>query len=79
MCERLRDDDRLKKARIHPFSILLALKTYQTGKGDKGKLTWAPEQTVLNALDDAFYKAFKVCDDCLILLWCWQALLRHVS
>ncbi|XP_072016161.1 RNA-binding protein RO60-like isoform X2 [Amphiura filiformis] len=59
VCERLQSDERLKKARIHPFSILLAYKTYKAKKGDKGKLTWEPEQTVLNALDDAFYKSFK--------------------
>ena len=60
VCERLRDQDRLKKARVHPFSILLALKQYKARRGDKGKLTWEPEPTVVNALDDAFYLAFKV-------------------
>ena len=58
--ERLQDEDRLKKARVHPFSILLAMKTYQAGKGDKGKLAWTPDTAVVHALDDAFYRAFKV-------------------
>lgn len=57
--ERLQDEDRLKKARVHPFSILLAMKTYQAGKGDKGKLAWTPDRAVVHALDDAFYRAFK--------------------
>lgn len=52
------DIDRLKKARIHPFSVLLALKTYQSGHGDKGKLQWNPVQQVVNALDSAFYASF---------------------
>lgn len=59
VCEMLRNEERLKDARVHPFSILLALKQYQAGQGDKGKLTWTPNQAIVTALDDAFYLAFK--------------------
>ena len=61
VCEMLRNEESLKGARVHPFSILLALKQYQAGQGDKGKLTWTPNQAIVTALDDAFYLAFKVC------------------
>lgn len=59
VCDRLGDDDALKKARIHPFNVLLALKTYQSGSGEKGKLAWKVNQRVVDSLDEAFYKSFK--------------------
>lgn len=48
----------LKKARIHPIQILAAMKTYGQGHGMKGSLSWTPVQSVMDALDDAFYMAF---------------------
>lgn len=54
----LSDMERLKKARLHPLKILVALRTYQQGHGDKGSLTWAPVPKVTAALDAAFYLAF---------------------
>lgn len=56
---RLTNQERLRKARVHPLAILLALKTYAQGKGEKGKLTWEPVPTIVDALNDAFYLAFK--------------------
>ena len=61
VCQMLRNEESLRGARVHPFSILLALKQYQAGQGDKGKLTWTPNQAIVTALDDAFYLAFTVC------------------
>ncbi len=58
--QRLKDETLLRKARIHPFNVLVALKTYETGHGEKGKLKWQPNQTIVQALDDAFYMSFKV-------------------
>lgn len=55
---RLGDLEKIKKSRIHPIKILTALLTYRNGRGEKGSLTWTPSQTVLTALDDAFYLAF---------------------
>lgn len=55
---RLTDAEYLKRARIHPLSLLVALKIYAKGSGDKGHLTWKPDLTVLKALDEAFYKSF---------------------
>ncbi|MEE6496264.1 hypothetical protein FKM82_002279 [Ascaphus truei] len=60
VCERLTNEKLLKKARIHPFHILLALETYKKGHGSKGKLEWCPDSTVVEALDKAFYKTFKM-------------------
>lgn len=57
--QRLSDSDGLKRARVHPFSILLAMSTYKSGHGFKGSLTWSPVQPIVDALHDAFYESFK--------------------
>lgn len=56
--DRLLDSERLRKARVHPISILNALRVYEQGRGEKGSLTWTPSKRVVNALDEAFYLAF---------------------
>jgi len=58
VCERLSDVERLKKARVHPFHVLLALDTYGRGRGVKGSLLWTTVPQVLDALNEAFYLAF---------------------
>jgi len=55
---RLRDDEILRRSRVHPLAVLVALKTYEQGHGEKGKLTWTPVNRVINALDEAFYDTF---------------------
>ncbi|XP_007667191.1 60 kDa SS-A/Ro ribonucleoprotein isoform X1 [Ornithorhynchus anatinus] len=59
VCERLCNEKLLKKARIHPFHVLVALETYKTGHGIRGKLKWQPDKDILEALDAAFYKTFQ--------------------
>ncbi len=56
--ETLQDVEKLKKARVHPFTLLVAQKVYASGQGEKGKLTWTPDQNVVSALGEAFYTAF---------------------
>ena len=48
----------LKKSRVHPLAILVALSTYASGHGMKGKLTWTPVAKIIEALNAAFYLAF---------------------
>jgi 60 kDa SS-A/Ro ribonucleoprotein len=55
---KLTDGDALRRARVHPLQVLVALRTYQQGRGDKGKLTWSPVPAISQALDAAFYLAF---------------------
>lgn len=57
--EALGDVEAIRKSRLHPFAILLALKTYGSGKGFKGSLSWTPVPQIMDALDDAFYEAFQ--------------------
>jgi 60 kDa SS-A/Ro ribonucleoprotein len=54
----LMSEARLKQARIHPISLLAALKVYERGHGEKGKLTWSANKRIVSALDEAFYLAF---------------------
>lgn len=62
--ERITNKDVLKKGRVHPISILIALKTYAQGHGDKGSLTWTPVQKIVDALDEAFYLSFDAVEPC---------------
>ena len=55
----LSDEVALQKAHIHPFSVLLATKTYGQGRGFRGSNSWTVDQQVLSALNDAFYKCFQ--------------------
>ncbi len=56
---RLTDQDALIKARIHPLNILIALKTYSGGRSLRGTESWTPVPKIVDALDKAFYLAFK--------------------
>jgi 60 kDa SS-A/Ro ribonucleoprotein len=51
--------ERLRKARLHPLQVLVALNTYRLGHGVKGNLKWTPVPRIIDALDDAFYSTFK--------------------
>jgi 60 kDa SS-A/Ro ribonucleoprotein len=55
---RLRDPEYLRENRIHPFSVLLALRTYSQGHGHRGSLTWEPVPQITAVLDEAFYLSF---------------------
>eukprot|EP00039_Didymoeca_costata_P018103 m.332125 g.332125 ORF g.332125 m.332125 type:complete len:561 (+) comp16882_c0_seq1:171-1853(+) len=58
VCKKLADKDMLNRARVHPFSVLLAATQYKAGRGDKGSLTWNAVPQIVAALDKAFYDSF---------------------
>ena len=58
VANQLTDTERLVKARVHPLSVLVAMRTYAQGHGDKGSLVWNPVTAVVDALDKAFYASF---------------------
>ena len=58
VCTQLADAGRLKKARVHPVSVLLALRTYASGHGARSDAQWTPAGPVIDALDAAFYAAY---------------------
>lgn len=54
----LRNETALKSARIHPISVLAAMKTYGSGRGVRGTNSWDVNSKIIDALDEAFYKTF---------------------
>lgn len=56
---KLMNDGELKKARIHPFNVLNAAGTYESGKGFRGNHVWTPKKNILRGLEVAFKKSFK--------------------
>lgn len=59
VCTRLTDEDRLKRARVHPLSLLMASRVYAGGKGRRGKGEWTVVPQVVDALDEAIEKSFR--------------------
>jgi 60 kDa SS-A/Ro ribonucleoprotein len=59
VADRITDAENIKKSRMHPMGLLLAMKTYAAGHGFRGNLEWSPDQQIIDALDNAFYLAFK--------------------
>lgn len=56
--EQLQDGDRLARGRVHPVNILVAARTYASGRSARGSGEWSPVRQIVDALDGAFYKAF---------------------
>ena len=55
---RLTDAELLRKGRVHPLSVLIALATYALGHSLNGESRWGTVPQVADALNDAFYLAF---------------------
>ena len=54
----LADGGRIRRAGLHPLAILLAARTYASGRGFRSKETWEPVSEIVGALDEAFVLAF---------------------
>ena len=54
----LADPEKLRRARVHPVAVLLAAKTYASGRSLRGDSNWSPVPKVIDALDAAFYAAY---------------------
>jgi 60 kDa SS-A/Ro ribonucleoprotein len=55
---KITDQNYLKRSRIHPLSILLALRTYAQGHGMRGSGEWMVNSDIVDALDKSFYASF---------------------
>ncbi len=51
--EALGNPQRLRKARVHPLTLLVALAVYRSGRGIRGSLHWSPLDSVNAALSEA--------------------------
>ena len=58
VAEQLRDATRLRRARVHPVNVLVAQRTYTSGRSARGSGTWTPDPRIGDALDAAFYNAY---------------------
>lgn len=56
--DRLANTELVKKSRVHPIQVLSALNVYGNGHGERGNLTWKPNQRIIDSLNDAFYATF---------------------
>ena len=54
----LMDQKRITESRLHPFAVLVALKTYSTGRSDLGSSTWPVNSFISSALSTTFRMAF---------------------
>jgi 60 kDa SS-A/Ro ribonucleoprotein len=52
------DEEKLRKARLHPLNVLLAIRSYAKGETRSG-LTYRPVMGVIDALEPAFYGSFE--------------------
>ena len=59
---KMADVEQLRRARVHPITLLQAMKQYSAGAGERGSLTWKADQRVISALDEAFYASFGTID-----------------
>lgn len=55
--KKLRDVDAVRRSNIHPMTIYMGMCQYRMGHGLRGSLTWTPNQSIIDALEDAFYSA----------------------
>jgi 60 kDa SS-A/Ro ribonucleoprotein len=58
VAEQLQDSQRLIRARVHPINVLVAQRTYASGKSARGEGIWSPIPAISDALDSAFYNAY---------------------
>lgn len=56
--ERINNEDALKRARVHPLTLLVAYAQYKEGEGLRGSLSWSPDKAIVDALEEAYYKSF---------------------
>ena len=52
------DPKRIADSKIHPFAVLVAMKTYGSGKSDLGSSTWPVNQCILSAMTTTFKLSF---------------------
>lgn len=60
ICKFLQDDEAIKRARVHPMSLLKTWYIYRGGKGLRGSLAWDPNPKVVAALERAFAISMRV-------------------
>ncbi len=52
----LLNSEMVERSRIHPINVLVAMKTYRSGRGMRSE--WTPTAKIIDALDEMFYLSF---------------------
>jgi 60 kDa SS-A/Ro ribonucleoprotein len=52
----LLNPEMVERSRIHPINVLVAMKTYRSGRGMRSE--WTPTAKIIDALDEMFYLSF---------------------
>jgi 60 kDa SS-A/Ro ribonucleoprotein len=52
-------EEAIVKSKVHPLTVLIAMKQYSAGRGLRGSLEWYPNQNIIQALDWAFKHSFR--------------------
>ena len=55
----LKDEEAIKKQRLHPINVLISMMTYDSGEGVRGNNTWDPIAAISDALEDTMMLSFK--------------------
>jgi 60 kDa SS-A/Ro ribonucleoprotein len=58
VCVQLTDPEQVRRARMHPYNVLVAQRVYASGRGFKGSSTWTVSQEIVEALEDTYEAAF---------------------
>lgn len=58
VAKQLQDAELLKKGRVHPVNVLVALRTYASGHSVRGSNSWHAIPALVDALDGAFYNSY---------------------
>lgn len=56
---KIEDQNVIQYSRVHPISLLLALKQFSSGGGYRSNASWDVNQQIVQSLDKAFYSSFK--------------------
>lgn len=57
--DKICDKEIIERSKIHPIQLLSAHTIYSRGYGEKGSLSWSPNDKIVKALDHAFELSFK--------------------
>lgn len=60
--DKLTNTEALRRARVHPLNLLVALNTYSMGRGVKGRKTWDVIPDIKDILEEAFYLSFETAE-----------------
>jgi 60 kDa SS-A/Ro ribonucleoprotein len=56
--EILTNQESILANRLHPMKVLVGMRTYASGHGIKGSLSWTPDNAIMAAIEDCYQKSF---------------------